>query len=89
MIRNVFIALSATAALGIALAPAAQAKNNIDFNVNLGFDGGYINVGNGGYYDDDVFYVADDDCHYVKVKHKKMLKNGKIKVWFSKQLVCY
>ena len=89
MIRNAFIALAATAALGVALAPAAQAKNSINFDVNLGFGGGYIGVGSPGYYpvyDDYAGY--DDDCHYVKVKHAKK-KNGKIHVWYTKKLVCY
>ena len=90
MIRNAIIALTATAALGVALAPAAQAKTNIDFNVNLGFDGGYIGVGSPGYYPAyDNYVVEDDGCHYVKVKHKKKFKNGKVKIWYSKQLVCY
>lgn len=95
MIRNTVIALTAAAALGAALAPAAQAKNNIDFNVNLGFGGGYIGVGNYKHYNDYGYYghgsyaAYDDDCHYVKVKHKKKTKHGKVKVWFSKKLVCY
>ncbi len=83
MLRNTIIALSATAALGLALAPTAQAKTNIDFNVNLGV-GGFVNEP--GYYP-----VADDwddeDCEYVKVKHLKK-KNGKVKVWYTKELVC-
>jgi hypothetical protein len=93
MIRSTIIALTATAALGLAFAPAAQAKNNIDFNVNLGFSGGYIGIGNynhhDGYYGHGNYAAYDDDCHYVKVKHKKKLKHGKVKVWFTKQLVCY
>lgn len=83
MLRNTIIALSATAALGLALAPAAQAKTNIDFNVNLGV-GGF--VGEPGYYPvDDGWY--EEDCQYVKVKHVKK-KNGKVKVWYTKELVC-
>lgn len=89
MIRNTIIALTAAAALGVALAPAAQAKSSIDFNVNLGL-GGYIGVGSPGYYPvyDDYAGYDDEECHYVKVKHAKK-KNGKIHVWYTKKLVCY
>jgi hypothetical protein len=87
MLRTTLLSLSAAGAAALALAPAAQAKTNVDFNIGLGFDGGYVQVGNGDYYDDD-YVVADEECHYVKVKHKKV-KNGKVKVWYSKELVCY
>lgn len=87
MLRNTIVALSATAALGVALAPAAQAKTNIDFNLGIGIPVGGVYVGDG-YYDDD-YGVYDEDCDYVKVKHKKVKSNGKIKVWYTKELVCY
>ena len=90
MIRTALLSLTAAGAAALALAPAAQAKTNVDFNIGVGFDAGYVLVGNdGSYYDDDFILVEeDDDCHYVKVKHKKV-KNGKVKVWYSKELVCY
>lgn len=87
MIRSAIIALTAAATAALAMSPAAQAKNNIDFNIGIGVPLGGIYVGNAGYYDDDYGY-DDEDCHYVKVKHKKK-KNGKIKVWYTKELVCY
>ena len=93
MIRSTIIALTATAALGLAFAPAAQAKNNIDLNCTLASSGGCLVFGNYNphdcYYGHGHFAAYDDDCHYVKVKHKKKLKHGKVKVWFTKQLVCY
>ena len=90
MIRTALLSFTAAGAAALALAPAAQAKTNVDFNIGVGFDAGYVQVGNGGLYDDDDFIMVeeDEDCHYVKVKHKKV-KNGKVKVWYSKELVCY
>lgn len=85
MIRNALIALSAAGAMALALAPAAQAKTNLNIDVGFGFGGGGIYVGGPAYYDNGWY---DDDCHYVKVKHFKK-KNGKTKVWYTKQLVCY
>lgn len=94
MLRTALIALSATAAMAVALAPSAQAKTHVDFNIGIGVPGGYIAVGEPapdyGYYDAGYGYGSyDDDCHYVKVKHKKWLPDGTKKVWFSKELVCY
>ncbi|WP_373502610.1 hypothetical protein [Aestuariivirga sp.] len=85
MLRTALIALTAAAAATLALAPAAQAKTNIDFNIGFGVAPGFyvgapVYVGGYGY---------DDDCHYVKVKHKKVKANGKVKVWYSKERVCY
>jgi len=88
MLRNSLIAISAAAALVMAIAPAAEAKTNIDFNLNFGVGGGYAVFGAPGYYGPGYIY-ADDGCRYVKVKHKKVKANGKLKVWYTKQLVCY
>lgn len=89
MIRNSLIALTAAAAFGVALAPAAEAKTKIDFNVNLGLEGGYVQAGSPGY-DDDDYVIFDDGCHYVKVKHKSWNKWHTKKVtYFTKELVCY
>ena len=86
MIRKALIALTAAGAIGLAFAPAAEAKTKI--HVNLGFygGGGGIYLGGPGYYYDG----WDDDCHYIKVKHKKWNKHHTKKiVWFSKKLVCH
>jgi hypothetical protein len=88
MIRSAILGLAATAAFGLALAPAAQAKTNISLDVGLVLGGGGIYVGGPAYYDDDYGY-GGEDCHYVKVKHKKVKNNGKVKVWFTSKLVCY
>ena len=85
MIRNTLIALTAAGAMGLALAPAAQAKTNLNIDVGLGFGGGGIYVGGPAYVDGGWY---DDDCEFVKVKHVKK-KNGKKKVWYTKQYVCY
>lgn len=87
MLRNSLIALSAAAALGVVLALPAEAKTHIDFNLNLGvgagYGAGYAVFGAPGY------IYADEPCHYVMVRHKKLKANGMIKVWYSKELVCY
>ena len=84
MIRNTIIALSAAAAMGIALAPAAQAKNNIDINFGFGGYGGYGH--HGGIY----IYGDDDWCRYKKFKVVKWNKwHTKKIVYFKKRLVCY
>ena len=86
IISKSLIALSAAAVLGAGLAAPASAKTKVFLDVGFGVGGGY----GGGYYPAyDDYYGWDDDCHYVKVKHHKTLKNGKVKVWFSKKLVCY
>lgn len=89
MIRNALIAFSAAGAMGLALAPAAEAKTKIHLDVgfNIGGPGIYVD-GPGHSYDDDFYY--GDDCHYVKVKHKKWNKaHTKKIVYFTKELVCY
>ena len=87
MIRTTLIALTAAAAV-LALAPAAQAKTKFNINVGIGIPAGGIYLGSPVYMDDD--YVSyEDDCYYVKVKHKKLKANGTVKVWYSKELVCY
>ena len=78
MIRSTILALSAAGAAALAMAPAAEAKTSI--HIGIGVPVGTIYVGSPVYY--------DNDCHYVKVKHFKK-KHGKLKVWYSKQLVCY
>ena len=83
MLRKSLIAIAATAALATGLAGTAEAKTTINIGFGLGLDGGYY----GGGYHDHGWY--DDDCHYVTVKHKKVKQNGKVKVWFSKKLVCH
>jgi hypothetical protein len=90
MIRSTLIALATAATAALALAPAAQAKTNVDFNIGLGIGVpvGGIYVGGPVYFDDGYDYYGDD-CHYVKVKHKARKANGKVKVWYSKKLVCY
>lgn len=89
MIRNALIALTAAAAIGVALAPAAQAKTKVNFDVNFAVDGGYIQVGSPAYYDDG-YVVMDDDCHMVKIKHTKWNKWHTKKVTFyTKEMVCY
>ena len=88
MIRTTLIALTAAAAAALALAPAAQAKTYFDINVGLGIPAGGIYAGSPVYMDDD-YGSYEDDCHYVKVKHKKLKANGMVKVWYSKELVCY
>lgn len=89
MLRTALIALAATATMGVALAPAAQAKTHVDFNIGIGVPGGYIAVGEPGYGYYDAGYASyDDDCHYVKVKHKKWKADGSKKIWFTKELVC-
>ena len=86
MIRNTVIALSAIAAMGIALAPAAQAKNNIDINFGFGFGGHGHHGHHGGIY----IYGDDDYCHYKKFKVVKWNKwHTKKIVFFKKKLVCY
>lgn len=89
MIRNALIAVTAAAALGVALAPAAQAKSSINIDVDFGFGGFYDgHRGHHGFNDDYGWY--GDDCHYVKVKHKKWNKSHtKKKIYFTKKLVCY
>ncbi len=78
MIRNAVIALSAAAAMGLALAPAAQAKTNFDFNITIGSPG-YHGI-----------YIHDGYCHYKKVKHVKWNKwHTKKVVYFTKKLICY
>ena len=88
MIRTTLIALTATGAAALALAPAAEAKSHLNINVGFGVPVGGIYLGSPVYMDDD-YGTYEDDCHYVKVKHKKFKNNGTVKVWFSKELVCY
>jgi hypothetical protein len=86
MIRNALIALTAAGAMGLAFAPAAEAKTKI--NVDLGFHvgGGGIYIGGPGYYDDGWY----GDCGFIKVKHKKWNKwHTKKIVWYTKKYVCY
>jgi hypothetical protein len=82
MLRNSLIALSAAAALGVALAPTAEAKTRIGFNIHVGAPVGYVAFGT-------PRYIYAGGCHYVTVKHKKLKANGRLKVWYSKNLVCY
>ena len=78
MIRNAVITLSAAAAMGIALAPAAQAKTSIDFNLTLGTPG-YHGI-----------YIYNDYCHYKTVKRVKWNKwHTKKTVYYNKVLICY
>src|SRR5215218_4265441 len=88
MIRTSLIALAAAGAAALALAPAAQAKTHLNIDVGFGVPAGGIYLGSPVNMDDD-YGSYEDDCHYVKVKHKKMKANGTVKVWFSKELVCY
>ena len=85
MIRNILIALTAAAAMGFALAPAAQAKTNLNLDVGFVIGGGGVYVGEPAEYGDG---WDDEDCEYVTVKHKKKKANGTVKVWYSKELVC-
>ena len=86
MIRNTLIALTAAGAMGLALAPAAEAKTKIHLDVGFNVGGAGIYIGGPGYYDGGWGY---DDCHYVKVKHKKWNKaHTKKIVYFTKELVC-
>ena len=61
MIRTTLLSLSAGAA-ALALTPAAEAKTNVDVNIGLGFgfEGGYVPVGDAGYYDEDDYVVGGD-----------------------------
>lgn len=78
MIRNAVIALTAAGAMGLALAPAAQARNNIDINLTFGTPG-YHGI-----------YFYGDHCFYKKVKHVKWNKwHTKKVVYFTKKLICY
>jgi hypothetical protein len=90
MIRSTFIALTAAGAAALALAPAAQAKTHLNIGVGLGIGVPYGGVYAGGpIYVDDGYGYYGDECHYITVKHKTLKANGKLKVWYSKELVCY
>jgi hypothetical protein len=88
MIRNTLFALAAAGAIGVALAPAAQAGPKLNIDLGIGISGGVIHVGSPGYYDDD--YVDDgEDCEVVTVRHKKWNKTHTKKVvYYTKELVC-
>ena len=90
MIRTMLIALTAAGAAALALAPAAEAKTKFNIDVGIGIPAGGIYLGSPVYIDDGYGYGGyEDDCHYVKVKHKKVKADGTVKVWYSKELVCY
>ena len=91
MIHNTLIALAAVSAAAIVLAPAANAKTHIKFNVAVNLGGGGIYVGPGaGFYDDDFVMVSDEpDCGWEMVRHKKWNASHTRKVvFFTKQYVC-
>lgn len=91
MIRKALIALAAVTAAGLALAPAADAKTRINFDVGINLGGGGIYVGPGaGFYDDDFVMVSDEpDCGWEMVRHKKWNASHTRKVvFFTKQYVC-
>ena len=88
MFRKAIFVLTSAAVLGLGLAPAAEAKTkfNIDFGVTG--DAGAIYIGQP-VYDDDGYELADDDCRYVKVKHKKWNAAHTRKItYYTKELVC-
>ena len=89
MIHNTLIALAAVSAAALVLAPAANAKTHIKFNVAVNLGGAGIYVGPG-YYDDAFVMVSDEpDCGWEMVKHKKWNANHTHKVvFFTKQYVC-
>lgn len=90
MFRKATLAIVSAAILGLGLAPAAQAKTNLNIGIGFGVvgDAGAIYVGQPVYYDDGYGW-ADDDCHYVTVKHKKWNASHTKKItYYSKKLVC-
>ena len=92
MIRKTLIALAAIATLATGMAATAEAKTNIDFNIDIG--GGYHGGGHlgGGYYPDYGYggYYDDEDCFY-KIKKVKVWNKWQHKYMWKKKkvLVCY
>lgn len=84
MIRKTFIALSAAALLGTGLASTASAKTNLNFDINLGLGGGYVDP-YPVYPVADDYYDDDPGCGWVWVKKKVWNAAHTHKIWIKKK----